>query len=233
MKKIALVLMVVFLLAGGIVAIVPSPSHAQDYGGYAPPPPNAYAQPWVGPGTPWVYYNGDWFLNGVLYYFFGSLYGWAPYYAYPSFYIVRPGDWYGPRWWAWYHGHPHYWHFFMHHYPYWRSHREGFRYGRGFYERYNRGQGRGWHGGFNRSWGHNWHHPGGHGQAWHHPGGHGHNGWGQHFQPQHGQMGRGRHSGPQHRQMGKFQGHGMQQRAQMRHGGQGFQHGHQNHGKHR
>ncbi len=33
-----------------------------------------------------VYYNGDWFLNGILYYFFGPRYGWAPYYAYAPTY---------------------------------------------------------------------------------------------------------------------------------------------------
>ena len=63
---------------------------------YQAPPPNAYEQPWVGPNTPWTYYNGDWFLNGILYYFFGPQYGWAPYYAYGPSYIVRPNNWYAP-----------------------------------------------------------------------------------------------------------------------------------------
>ncbi len=147
MKKIAFVLMTVVLLAGSIVAVDSSTSLAQDYE-YPPPPADIYAQPWAGPGTPWVYYNGDWFLNGVLYYFFGSLYGWAPYYAYPPVYIVRPGAWYSQRWFTWYHGHPSYWHGFLRHHPYWRTHRVGERYNRTFYERYNRGQGAGWQKGY-------------------------------------------------------------------------------------
>jgi len=36
-------------------------------------------------------------------------YGWAPYYAYPPTYIVRPNIWYAPKWNAWYQGHPNYW----------------------------------------------------------------------------------------------------------------------------
>ena len=68
MKKIAFILMIAILLAGGAVAVMSAPSYAQAYE-YPPPPPDPYESPWVGPDTPWVYYNGDWFLNGVLYYF--------------------------------------------------------------------------------------------------------------------------------------------------------------------
>jgi hypothetical protein len=147
MKKIAFALVTVALLAGGMVAVAPSPSHAQDYE-YPPQPGDIYAQPWVGPDTPWVYYNGDWFLNGILYYYFGPEYGWAPYYAYPPTYIVRPETWYAPRWFAWYSGHPIYRQNFLHHYSYWRGHREGQHYGRSFYEKHNRGHGGGWQKGF-------------------------------------------------------------------------------------
>jgi hypothetical protein len=147
MKKISLLLVLAILLGGAAFTVMATPSHAQGYQ-YPPPPADPYASPWVGPGTPWVYYNGDWFLNGILYYFFGPAYGWAPYYAYPPTYIVRPPDWYAPRWFSWYRGHPTYWQSFQREYPYWRSHREGERYGRQFYEQHHRGQGGGWEKGF-------------------------------------------------------------------------------------
>ncbi|MDR3555196.1 MAG: hypothetical protein P4L55_10615 [Syntrophobacteraceae bacterium] len=147
MKKIAFALATVALLAGGMVAVAPSPSHAQDYE-YPPQPADVYAQPWVGPDTPWVYYNGDWFLNGILYYNFGPEYGWAPYYAYPPVYMVRPQTWYAPRWFSWYQGHPIYGQNFLGHYSYWRGHREGQHYGRSFYEKHNPGHGGGWQKGF-------------------------------------------------------------------------------------
>jgi hypothetical protein len=122
----------------------------QGYGGnyYAPPPQNPYATPWVGPNTPWVFYQGDWFLNGMLYNFFGNQYGWAPYYAYPPTYIVRPNNWYEARWNTWYQQNPQYWQTFTQKYPYWRDHRYGQRYDQNFYNRYHRGQGEGWQKGF-------------------------------------------------------------------------------------
>lgn len=117
---------------------------------YDPPPQNIYAAPWVGANSPWVFYQGDWFLNGVLYYFYGDRYGWAPYYAYPYTYVVRPYNWYAPKWNTWYQRHPQYVQIFIQRYPYWRSHRHGHRYDQKFYERYHRGQGEGWQKGFHR-----------------------------------------------------------------------------------
>ena len=143
MKKIAFILMTAILLAGGAVAVMSAPSYAQVYE-YPPPPTDLYASPWVGPDTPWVYYNGDWFLNGVLYYFFGPTYGWAPYYAYAPSYVVRPGTWYAPRWMAWYQGQPQYLESFQRQYPYWRGHHQGQRYSQKFYEQHHGGQGGGW-----------------------------------------------------------------------------------------
>jgi len=147
MKKIAFILMTAILLAGGALVVMSAPSYAQDYE-YPPPPQDPYASPWVGPDTPWVYYNGDWFLNGILYYFFGPDYGCAPYYAYSPSYIVRLETWYAPRWLAWYQGQPQYWESFQRQYPYWRGHRQGQRYSQKFYEQHHRGQGGGWHKGF-------------------------------------------------------------------------------------
>jgi hypothetical protein len=71
MKQLIFVLAIAILLAGSAVGIMSGPSQAQGYGGYnyPPPPQNPYATPWVGANTPWTYYNGDWFLNGILYYF--------------------------------------------------------------------------------------------------------------------------------------------------------------------
>ena len=80
--------------------------------------------------------------------FFGNQYGWAPYYAYPPTYIVRPNNWYAPKWNAWYQHNPHYWQTFEQKYPYWRGHRVGQRYDQNFYNKYHRGQGEGWNQGF-------------------------------------------------------------------------------------
>ncbi len=146
MKKVTAMVLLAILLAGGAVGAMPAFSQAQAY--YPPPPPNPYASPWVGPRTPWVYYNNDWFLNGILYYNFGPRYGWAPYYSYPQTYVMRPGNWYGPRWHDWYRGHPAYWNDFHRRYPYWRGHREGRHYDEAFYNRYHHGQGGGWHHGY-------------------------------------------------------------------------------------
>ena len=150
MKKLSIILVIATLLAGGAIAAMSAPSYAQGYAGYSypPPPQNPYATPWVGPNTPWVYYNGDWFLNGILYYFFGNTYGWSPYYAYTPTYIVRPNYWYTPMWNAWYQGHPHYWDNFHRTYPYWRGHQLGHHYDRNFYNEHHRNQGKGWQKGF-------------------------------------------------------------------------------------
>lgn len=147
MKKLTFILVLAILLAGGAVTAMSGPSYAQGYN-YPPPPQNIYATPWVGPNTPWVYYNGDWFLNGILYYFFGPRYGWAPYYAYAPTYIVRPRTWYAPRWLAWYQGNPNYWEHFQQTYPYWREHRQGRRYDQRFFEQHQHGQAGEWQKGF-------------------------------------------------------------------------------------
>lgn len=150
MKKVITILVLTAILGGGAVGVTPAPSYAQPMYGYyyPPPPPDPYVAPWVGPNTPWVYYNGDWFLNGILYYFFGPQYGWAPYYAYPPIFIVRPPEWYAPKWIVWYERHPHYWQNFLRVYSYWRGHKHGHRYDRSFYERHHSGQGAGWQEGF-------------------------------------------------------------------------------------
>ncbi|MFZ2444905.1 MAG: hypothetical protein WAW37_00970 [Syntrophobacteraceae bacterium] len=144
MKKIVFILMTAILLAGGAVATMSAPSYAQ-VDEYPPPPEDPSASPWVGPDTPWVYYNGDWFLNGILYYFYGPSYGWGPYYAYAPSYIVRSHTWYAPRWRVWYQGQPQYYEHFQRQYPYWREHREGHRYNQKFYEQHHRDHGGGWH----------------------------------------------------------------------------------------
>jgi hypothetical protein len=147
MKKLTFILVLAILLGGGALGAMSTPSQAQGYA-YPPPPQNPYANPWVGPNTPWVHYNGDWFLNGILYYFFGPQYGWAPYYSYAPTYIVRPETWYAPMWHTWYQGNPRYYETFRRQYPYWSTHRVGERYGPEFYERHHRGQGSGWQKGF-------------------------------------------------------------------------------------
>ena len=154
MKKQILILALAILLAGCVGPQMAPPYNDQSYGqtyggGYnALPPSNSYATPWVGANTPWVYYQNDWFLNGVLYHNYGNQYGWAPYYSYPPTYIVRPNNWYGPRWHTWYQQNPHYHQNFTQKYPYWRGHHPGQRYDQNFYNQHHQGQGGGWHKGF-------------------------------------------------------------------------------------
>jgi hypothetical protein len=145
MKKLTVILMLAILLAGGALGALSTPSHAQVY---APPLQSRVAQPWVGTNTPWVFYNGDWFSNGILHYYFGPKYGWAPYYAYGPTYVSRPGSWYAPKWQAWYQAHPAYWENFHRQYPQWRGHQYGHRYDEAFYNKYHRGHGEGWQKGF-------------------------------------------------------------------------------------
>ncbi len=145
MKKLGIIFALTILLAGGAIGTMSTFSHAQVY---APPPPRPLLTPWVGNNTPWVFYKGDWFLNGILYNFFGPKYGFAPYYAYPPVYIVRPNNWYAPKWNAWYQGRPQYWNNFERQYPYWRGHQPGQHYNQNFYNTYHRGQGGGWNQGF-------------------------------------------------------------------------------------
>jgi hypothetical protein len=146
MKKISILLMLIIVLVGSAGAMAGAAS-AQIYAP-PPPPPQPVTAPWVGPNTPWVFYNGDWFLNGVLYYYFGNKYRWAPYYAYAPTSIERPNSWYVPSWKAWYQKHPAYWQNFQRRYPYWRGHQPGRLYDQKFYTRYHRGQGGGWQKGF-------------------------------------------------------------------------------------
>ena len=146
MKNLSFVLVIAILLAGGAIGAMSAFSQAQVY---APPPPRPVLTPWVGTNTPWVFYKGDWFLNGILYFFFGPKIGFAPYYAYSPVYIVRPNNWYEPRWNTWYQGHPEYWKNFERQYPYWRGHQPGKHYDQNFYNRYHSGQGGGWQKGFN------------------------------------------------------------------------------------
>jgi hypothetical protein len=146
-KKFSLLVIMALFLAG----CATGPMYYDQGYGYGPSPQNLYATPWVGANTPWVFYNGDWFMNGMLYYYFGPRYGWAPYYAYAPTYIVRPSNWYAPRWKSWYRAHPTYRNHLVQRYPYWRNHRPGEHYDRSFYERHHRGQGGGWHKGFHRA----------------------------------------------------------------------------------
>lgn len=145
MKKLCMIFALSIVLTGVAVGIMSSFCQAQVY---APAPlvSVTVGSPWAGPNTPWVFYNGDWFSQGVLHYYFGPKYGWAPYYAYPRACVVRPAQWYGPKWHAWYAAHPACWQHFHQHYPYWRSHQVGHHYDEAFYNRYHRGQGHGWHG---------------------------------------------------------------------------------------
>ncbi len=148
MTRLSVVLVIALVLTGSAAFTLSTSAWAQPVYSYPAPPRNIYANPWVGPNTPWVYYNGDWFQNGMLYYNFGPKYGWAPYYSYAPNYVVRPGNWYGPKWEGWYRSNPHYWENFHRSYPYWRSHHYGQRYDQRFYNEHHHGQGGGWHRGW-------------------------------------------------------------------------------------
>jgi hypothetical protein len=152
MKRTSLLVVLLVALTVGALGGMSTPAGAQFYQVYGytypAPPPNPYASPWVGQNTPWTFYQGDWFLNGILQYFFGPQYGWAPYYAYPTVYIVRPANWYAPKWNVWYQRNPHYWKTFTAKYPYWRGHHPGQHYDQAFYNAHHRGQGGGWNQGF-------------------------------------------------------------------------------------
>jgi hypothetical protein len=145
MKKVGIILALVLVLAGAAMGVMSPAVQAQVY---APGPPQAVMVPYVGANTPWVFFRGDWFLNGVLYNFFGNKFGWAPYYAYAPTYIVRPTYWYAPKWNTWYQAHPTYWTNFQRQYPYWRGHQPGQHYDQNFYNKHHHGQGGGWQKGY-------------------------------------------------------------------------------------
>ena len=164
MKRPIVFLLLVILLAGGAIGAMSGPSSAQGYY-YQHPTQNVAVTPYVGNNTPWTFYKGDWFLNGILQYFFGPRIGFAPYYAYPQVYIVRPNNWYAPGWNSWYQGHPEYWNNFERQHPEWRGHQVGRHYDQNFYNRYHSGQGGGWNQGFHGVRPQGATGPGGHGPA--------------------------------------------------------------------
>jgi hypothetical protein len=146
MKKLGLILALAILLAGGMLGVMSISSGAQErvvttYQ-YPPPPLNPLEHPWVGPKSPWVYYHGDWFLKGELYYYYGPKLGWAPYFSFDPSYIKRPAEWYDPRWNAWYEQHPQYWAKFQAAYPWWTEHRMGTAYEEEFYRKHHPGESR-------------------------------------------------------------------------------------------
>lgn len=186
LPKALLVSLLVLGIMGGVVAI----AAAQE----AEVAVIAVGEPWVGPSTPWVFWNSNWYYNGILYGFYGPR-GWWPRSYYGNEFIVRNNVWYGPRWNNWYRGHPSYWRNFhrdyrngvnWHHgyrgHDAWRDHRGRWDHGRNL-NRGGRGGfdghgGRGGHGGGGGHGG-NIHRGGGHGGGGHgggHGGGGGHHG---------------------------------------------------------
>jgi hypothetical protein len=111
----ALFLSLLACLLGGFISI----SAAQEPGAFIPIDTQievvAVGEPWVGPDTPWVFWNNNWYYNGILYAFYGPL-GWWPYGYYANNLIVRNYAWYGPRWNRWYRARPVYWRNFHRHY---------------------------------------------------------------------------------------------------------------------
>ncbi len=136
MKKASILLALIIFLIGGAIVTMSSPVLAQ------PHPP--HQGPWTGQNTPWTYYHGDWFKNGVLHYFYGNQHGWAPYYSHRPANVERPGEWYGDKWEHWYREHPKDMENFEHQYPYWRNHQVGEQYNESFYKQHHHGHGGGW-----------------------------------------------------------------------------------------
>ena len=143
MKKISFILMTAILLAGGAVAVMSTHSYAQVYE-YPPPPSDPSASPWVRSDTPWVYYDGDWFMNGILYYYYGPDYGGPPITLILSAILSDPepgmlrDGWRGIR------GSLLTWRVFNGSILVGRGHRQGQRYSQKFYEQHHGGQGGGW-----------------------------------------------------------------------------------------
>ncbi len=189
MKKLILVLLLAVFVAGGTMAAMSAPASAQPYE-YPAAPGDPYVNPWVGPGSCWVFYNGDWFCNGVLYYYFGPVYGWSPYWAFPVSFIVYEPYWYGPMWGAWFTAHPNVVNVFINTFPFWRSHHHGEHPDREFFEKHHGGKGS-WQGGWKG-------HPGAKGGAPEHKGG---PKGGEHMKG--GPKGGGEHKGAAHEEHGK------------------------------
>ena len=58
--------------------------------------------PWLGPASPWFWYNNAWWYNGVLYGFYGGAYGWRPYGSITNVVVEQPAYFYNnPKWGSW------------------------------------------------------------------------------------------------------------------------------------
>jgi hypothetical protein len=180
LPKAVFVSLLALCLMGGMVSI----AAAQGPGEFVAPGPGpgpgptpevqvvAVGAPWVGPNTPWVFWNNNWYYNGILYAFFGPL-GWWPNGYYGNNLIVRTDEWYGPRWVTWYRENPYYWDEFHRHY------------GNGHHWHH------GWHG--HDAW-HHWHHHNLHHH--HHHGQHHHYGGSHHQNLKHGAAAHPSHHAP-------------------------------------
>jgi hypothetical protein len=63
--------------------------------------------PWLGPGSPWYWWNNAWWYNGVQYGFYGAAYGWRPYGSITNVVVEQPAHYYNnPQWDRWNHSHP-------------------------------------------------------------------------------------------------------------------------------
>jgi hypothetical protein len=136
MKKASILLALAILLIGGIILTVSSPALAQMTSG-------SQQGPYTGDNSPWTYYKGDWFKNGVLHYYYGNN-RWAPYYSKGPGSVQRPNEWYGEKWQTYNQQHPQNLTNFESQYPYWSSHQVGQKYDEKFYHQHHPEQGGGW-----------------------------------------------------------------------------------------
>jgi len=53
-------------------------------------------EPWLGVGSPWVFYGGGWYYNNIPYNYYGP-HGWAPHGRYHHNYLSKPNHFYRNR----------------------------------------------------------------------------------------------------------------------------------------
>ncbi len=155
MKKLSFIMVAAVMLAVVLQGTISAPALAQSVSveaksyTYPAPPQKPAEHPWVGPNTPWTYYNNDWFYKGTLYYDYGER-GWAPYYSYETTTVTRPSDYYDTKWSVWYQKNPTYTETLIREHPYWKEHHVGTVYNENFYITHDKREGenrwrRAWH----------------------------------------------------------------------------------------
>lgn len=73
--------------------------------------------PYLGPMSPWFWFNHNWYYNGVMYGYYGPGYEWAPYGSVTNVVVQQPAHYYNnPQWDSWANRHPEYGQHWQHEY---------------------------------------------------------------------------------------------------------------------